>query len=195
MRDDASDSDWIEIFVDDWSHLFQSFDPSPFHERVLDEDAHRYIVDSAREFPQQNPRGLIIYVDRPSISEDEAQSVATAVRKHFARRALAADAALKQNFREARASLSIALPVLTLAVAAAESAFRTLEVEPLNVILRESLLIGGWVAMWRPIELFLYEWWPIRDARNLYQRLSRLEVRVLPYASAPQKADLARARQ
>ena len=26
----------------------------------------------------------------------------------------------------------------------------------------ESLLIGGWVAMWRPLEVFIYDWWPVR---------------------------------
>jgi hypothetical protein len=28
-------------------------------------------------------------------------------------------------------------------------------------LLKESLLIAGWVAMWRPIQIFLYAWWPI----------------------------------
>jgi hypothetical protein len=32
---------------------------------------------------------------------------------------------------------------------------------PLVAVLRENLLVGGWVAMWRPIEIFLYDWWPI----------------------------------
>ena len=34
-------------------------------------------------------------------------------------------------------------------------------------VIRESLLIGGWVAMWRPLEVFLYDWWPI-SARQGY---------------------------
>ena len=42
----------------------------------------------------------------------------------------------------------------------------------------ESLLIGGWVAMWRPIEVFLYEWWPIRAEARLYTRLSEMPVRL-----------------
>jgi len=32
---------------------------------------------------------------------------------------------------------------------------------PLLKVLKESLLIGGWVAMWRPMQIYLYEWWPI----------------------------------
>jgi hypothetical protein len=48
----------------------------------------------------------------------------------------------------------------------------------LGEVLRESLLIGGWVAMWRPTELFLYEWWPIRSEARLFDRLSVMPVRI-----------------
>ena len=44
--------------------------------------------------------------------------------------------------------------------------------------LRESLLIGGWVAMWRPLEVFLYDWWPIRAEARLYDRLAAMPVRI-----------------
>jgi hypothetical protein len=30
-----------------------------------------------------------------------------------------------------------------------------------------SLVIGGWVAMWRPMEVFLYDWWPVRAEARL----------------------------
>jgi hypothetical protein len=45
-------------------------------------------------------------------------------------------------------------------------------------LLKESLLIGGWVAMWRPLEIFLYEWWPIRADAKLFDRLSVMPVRI-----------------
>ena len=47
-------------------------------------------------------------------------------------------------------------------------------------VARESLLIGGWVAMWRPLEVFLYDWWPIRAEAQLFDRLSAMTVRVVP---------------
>src|SRR5205814_7023077 len=50
-------------------------------------------------------------------------------------------------------------------------------------LLRESLSIGGWVAMWRPMEVFLYDWWPIRAEARLYDRLSAMPVRIA-YAGA-----------
>ena len=51
----------------------------------------------------------------------------------------------------------------------------------LSDIIREGFLIGGWVAMWRPLEVFLYDWWPIRADGRLLQRLATIPVR-LEYA-------------
>jgi hypothetical protein len=52
---------------------------------------------------------------------------------------------------------------------------------------REGLIIVGWVAMWRPLEIFLYDWWPILGDKRIRERLSRMEVRVVP--SAPRSPD------
>jgi len=65
---------------------------------------------------------------------------------------------------------------LTVVVGGAiEEAFRG---RRLAAILRESFLIGGWVAMWRPLEIFLYDWWPILAEARLYDRLSAMPVRI-----------------
>ena len=57
-------------------------------------------------------------------------------------------------------------------------------------ILTESLLIGGWVAMWRPLEVFLYDWWPVRDEARLFDRLSAMPVRLAQGTSARQAQGL-----
>ncbi|HEX9126930.1 MAG TPA: hypothetical protein VF948_11040 [Methylomirabilota bacterium] len=36
-------------------------------------------------------------------------------------------------------------------------------------IVAEGLLIVGWVAMWRPLEIFLYEWWPIHRRCRVFE--------------------------
>jgi hypothetical protein len=47
-----------------------------------------------------------------------------------------------------------------------------LPTETLARIGEESLIIVGWVANWRPIEIYLYEWWPIRRRMRLYRRIA-----------------------
>ena len=49
----------IELNLSRLSQLFNSFDPSPFHERDLDENAEEYIVSSAEEIPHQRPISLL----------------------------------------------------------------------------------------------------------------------------------------
>ena len=55
-------------------------------------------------------------------------------------------------------------------------------------IVRESLLIGGWVAMWRPLEVFLYDWWPIRNEAKNFDRLAEMPVRIQYKSDAPSEA-------
>jgi len=45
-------------------------------------------------------------------------------------------------------------------------------------IVAEGLLIVGWVAMWRPLEIFLYEWWPIRRRCQILAKLATIPVTV-----------------
>jgi hypothetical protein len=48
----------------------------------------------------------------------------------------------------------------------------------LGSVVHESLLIAGWVAMWRPLEIFLYDWWSIRSEARLFDRLAVMPVRL-----------------
>ena len=47
-------------------------------------------------------------------------------------------------------------------------------------LLKVSLLSGSWVAMWRPLQIFLYGWWPIVRKGKIYRNLGRASVYILP---------------
>ena len=55
-------------------------------------------------------------------------------------------------------------------------------------MVQESLIILGWVAIWRPMNIFLYDWWPIRAEARLLDRLARMDVQVRDAASATPSA-------
>jgi hypothetical protein len=40
------------------------------------------------------------------------------------------------------------------------------------IFCRIATIIPGWAANWKPIETFLYDWWPLVRRRNLYHRLA-----------------------
>ena len=47
-------------------------------------------------------------------------------------------------------------------------------------VLRQSLNIAGWVAMWRPMEIYFYDWWPVRRRGRIFAKLSHMPVEVIP---------------
>jgi hypothetical protein len=52
----------IEINLSRLAQLFNSLDPSPFHERDLDRDAEEYIIGSAEEIPRQRQLRLVVHL-------------------------------------------------------------------------------------------------------------------------------------
>ena len=170
----------IELHISELQQIFNSLDPTPFRERDLDPKAEAFIADWAREIHGDPPLGLLIHVDREAASAEHITIVHNAVRDYFAERAAVTRRQLRQLFRVGRTSLVIGLVFLAVSIVVGDLAEDLLEHTRFAGIARESLLIGGWVAMWRPLEIFLYDWWPVRAEARLYDRLSAMTVRVQP---------------
>jgi hypothetical protein len=171
----------IEVHLTELSQLFDSFDPTPFHKRDLDPKAEEFITGWARELDADAPLGLMVQIDREAYTPNATEIVQAAVLDHFSRRSQVTQRRLRQLFRQGRASLVIGLGFLAACLLVADLLEGVAERWQIAAILRESLVIGGWVAMWRPIEIFLYDWWPIRADARLFERLSRMNVRVEPH--------------
>jgi len=53
---------------------------------------------------------------------------------------------------------------------------------PFRSLIEQSLPILGWVANWRPLEIFLYDWWPLARRRDLYRRLAAATLETKAYS-------------
>jgi hypothetical protein len=120
-----------------------------------------------------------VYVDQSTALPEEDRILEEAVRAHFARQSQHSRRELRELLRRGWTSLVIGLAFLGASVVAGEFIMRQMAERPLATVLRESLLIGGWVAMWRPMEIFLHDWWVIRDERRIYDRLGQMAVRIV----------------
>lgn len=173
----------IEIRVDEVSQLFNTLDPFPFHERDLDGDAEEYIVGWAREVAHQGPLTIVVHLPASEASSEAAKGLQTALTRFFAYRADILGRDLNELFRVGRVALLIGLTVLGVCLAAGHLIAGWASDSYLGRFLSESLIIVGWVANWRPIEIFLYDWWPLWRRRDLYRRLAAASVIVKPAES------------
>ena len=162
----------IEVRVAELRQLFNAIDPSPFRERDLDPRAEEFIVGWARDVPRDARLALLVHLDRSAGQADEAPLLGESVHEYFKQRALESRRGLRELFRRGRISLVIALAFLGTSIAVGDALASFLRDTQFAEIIREGLLIVGWVAMWRPLEVFLYDWWPIRAEALLFDRLS-----------------------
>lgn len=169
----------IELRLRDLAQLFNSMDPTPFHHKDLDPDAEKFIESWALEFPPDSRFHISIHLDRPSPDGDPAELVTEAIHNYFHYEAELMRRDLKQLLRQGRISLVIGLSFLAACLLVADALSRFALTGTFLTIVRESLTIGGWVALWRPLEIFLYDWWPLVRRRRIYQNLARAQIRVM----------------
>ncbi|MFZ1127080.1 hypothetical protein [Methanoregula sp.] len=169
----------IEIKLTSVIQLFNSFDPAPFYEKEIDSEAEDYIVDTVEDFPAKTKFMIRIYLPPAIVASEEAKKIVPAIHNHFRYRMLVTERKYRAKLRFGRVSLLIGLSFLAIALIASQLV-AALNSHLLAQLLSYSLLILGWVAMWQPITVFLYELWPIIRLKKIYEKISRMEIEILP---------------
>ncbi|MEO6742296.1 MAG: hypothetical protein ABIP20_18790 [Chthoniobacteraceae bacterium] len=168
----------IEVKVQTMHQLFNSMDPSPFHERDLDRDAEQFIVSWAQEHPMHTPLRLVVHLGQPPEKSGPQADIAESIHHYFTYRAELNQRDFHQLLREGWTSLLIGLAFLAVCVTIAQSIPVFPRGSGLATVMKEGFTIIGWVAMWRPLEIYLYRWWPIRHLGKIYTKLSTVPVEV-----------------
>jgi hypothetical protein len=174
---DSKHSHSIELELHDLNQLFNSMDPSPFKDKDLDHDAEEFIVSWAQEYPPKQTVTLRVYLEQWP-SEDPTELIRKAVHNYFVYRTKLNDLEFTRLIRQGRTSLLIGLPFLGACLLLSKLLLGG-EAGTWAAVLRESLTIAGWVAMWRPMQIYLYDWWPVRQRGRVYAKLSQMPVEVI----------------
>lgn len=167
----------IELSLRDLGQLFNTMDPSPFHEKDLDRDAEEFILSWAEEFHRHEPVDLVVHLEKLPSGHDARQVVEQAVHHYFAYRARMNQLEFKRLMKRGRMSLLVGLSFLGLCLITNKLLVEN-HLEAISNFFSESLTIVGWVAMWRPMEIYLYEWWPLRRRGQILRKLSRMPIEV-----------------
>ena len=167
----------IELRLRTLDQLFDSLDPAPFHEKDLDGDAEEFVVGWAREYAPDVPLVFRLHLPGDQRHLDPERTVRDAVQRYFTYRARLARLEVRRVLQQGRTSLLVGVAFLV-ACTLLREVLRGAGAGSLLHVLQEGLLIVGWVAMWRPLQLLLYDWWPIVQRRRTYENLSRMAVEV-----------------
>lgn len=177
----------IDIRIQRIDQLLDSLDPAPFseNERALSRDAEDYIVDFAGEYGRAEPLRLI--VQAPVSIKPHAAEIAHVIHAHFERAHAQCRRRYQRRMRIGRTLLVAGTAVLGIALL-----LRALLGDPgdraMIVAAGEGLLILGWVAMWRPLEILLFERLENHQKSALLHRLAQIPVDFEFDATAPSQS-------
>jgi len=169
----------IDLVLRNVMQLFNSLDPSPFHEKELDPNAEEYIFNAVVDQPKKIPVKMAIYLPENSITGTTRESIILGIHNHFIYKSSVSDRELRRLFERGRLVLIIAMGILFMTLLARQY-LSTFEQDLLVRMAGEGLLILGWVTLWEPAYIFIYGWWPIVQKRRIYDKITTMEIEVLP---------------
>ncbi len=166
---------WIEVRVKTAQQLFDVRDPAPFRERDLDDDFTDYIFASAREFSHSTPLKIIIYIEEQEPQNLTKEAIREAIHSYLVYQIDLRYWDLKTFIKRAQIFLLIGVLMLALCLSVAQS-LSIPEISGAMGILREGLVIFGWVSVWKPIELMLFDWYPLYEKLRFSRKLLATEI-------------------
>jgi hypothetical protein len=172
----------IILHLERVDQLIEPCPTSPFLKRRLKEDAEKFIVEQMMAHPSNTDAKLILYLPESEASKEHG--AAEAFHQHFAFRRVEAEKELRRLRRFGWRSLLIAFVFLSLMILLVEILKRYLPEGHLSSVIQEGLTILAWVALWRPGELLLYEWYPFKRDAILFGKLEVAELQVIAEAKS-----------
>lgn len=169
----------IEVVVKNSRQLYNERDPAPFRDRDLDPKFVIYLVSAVEEFPYRtNMKIRILTSDNDDLKSENSLTIEESIRAYFRYESKLSKSKLRKRLRTARYFAVVGLITLIACLSLAQF-IASIKFSPtITEIGSVSFIIIGWVAMWHPVEALLYDWWPIREQRQYYDKIAKMDVEV-----------------
>lgn len=164
-----------------WVHLGGGLRPRPGACPVR-AGIEEFMVSWAQEFPLHEPLALVVHLKGPA-DDEAARTIEPAIHHYFAYKADLTRLELRRLLSLGRVSLAIAVLFLGLCLLVGQAVGR--RAAPIGGVLKEGLTIAGWVAMWRPMQIYLYDWWPLLRKGRIFAKMSTMKVEVVGAKAHP----------
>jgi len=170
----------IEVGVKNSRQLFNERDPAPFRERDLDSKFVIYLMSAVEEFTLKTRMKIRILTSEPEdLKPENNRAIGDAIRAYCQYESALVIAKSRRQHRATRYFFLIGLMTLIICLSLAQFIESIPGAPTVTHIASVSFSILGWVSMWHPTEGLLYDWWPLREQRQYYDKIAKLEVEVV----------------
>ena len=142
--------------------------------RLLNPTVEEFLIEETEGLAVKDEINLIVQAEEWEPSREAA--IVEAIHKHFAYRSQQAEMSVKKIFKLGWTSLLVSFVFLIFMFFIAFAITRFLPENTIMTTLREVFIILGWVALWRPADLLLYDWRSFKRKGRLLTRLAHCKV-------------------
>ena len=162
----------IDVRVNTIEQLFDNRDPAPFRERDLDPDLIEYLFAAGEDLSSHGPFKVVFWIATPC----QPTEVETGYRAHFTYELERIDRRRRRHSRTGQIALLLGVTLLVAIFSVSELLAGS--TNRFVAATREGLAILSWVVLWRPVEVLIYDWLPVRRERRVMQTLHDVAVDV-----------------
>src|SRR5262245_11494686 len=164
----------LDVRIASVDALFDNRDPAPFRQRDLDPGLVEYLMGAAYDLARAERIRIVFWVEQPCTPGE----VKSGVRAHFEYELDRIRRRRREQVRSGWVGLVVAVVAVVALIGLSEIVRRVIP-GTLGTGLGEALVISGWVMLWRPAELLIYDGIPWRRERRALRALrdAALEIR------------------
>ncbi len=172
----------LDLYLNDINHFFQDPQIDPFLGENIGASGVNRLIDAmnARSRRDRNIGTVAVHLPDAEIVPGLEERLTAAIADYC-------DAQIgvaSQKKREVRlaglTALRIGLVCWAICLAISVLFEKLLADRLLGRLLGEGFIIAGWVCLWHPAELLLYEWRPHARAVKRYKQIKSMDIRLVP---------------
>ena len=137
-------------------------------------DVEAFIIEESEKLHRHADLQISIQITKERLLN--SNEIIALIRQHFENKREKANHQVKTILRLGVRSLFIAFLFLIIMFLLTNALMAFLQQNALVITLRELFIILGWVALWRPAELLLFEWRSHKRNAKLFDRIAQCKI-------------------
>ena len=169
--DDENNNYIIEVSLDNYSDVYNEWDPSPFKKRDIEEEFNFFVMNSSKDIPLRYGITIVLYLPQSKKDEKKEKTLKIAYFNFYNYITDRIKTKLLKLYEKIFYSFFFSIFLLII------SMFVLKSVDNMFLkLLREGFSIGGWVFLWEAFTDFFWTRKDVISEYKLYKRLNNAKV-------------------
>jgi hypothetical protein len=167
----------IEICLDDINHLFSAPETDYFAEKPVYYSGLDTAVIEIRKAGRRSEHRLVILLPAEKISPELHEAARRALAYYCAHKIEESRREVSLLRREGFEALQTGLVFMAVCLSVSLYVSKQIWIpELIQTFVGQGLSVVAWVSMWKPIDIFLYQWWPHWQTRFVFDKIRKSEL-------------------